>query len=188
VVVPCREIDPGAGHIRRLTRPIEQSLSAPMEHRVRIRYSEAMLRQAVRLYVWRSVVRPHGWLWLCAVLLLVVSFIAGLNSESPALSGIGVAAVIVIFVFFVAIWRAHFVRTVGTFRAMTSPEADVVLRDADITITSTLGSVTLPWRRVIKVWEATGFWMLFLAPNQFITLPLDSLSPDLLRFVRSKLP
>jgi hypothetical protein len=159
-----------------------------MEHRVRVQYTEPMLRQAVRIYVWRGVVLRYWWLRLCAIVLLLISFVASWSSDMPVISGISIAVLAAPFVFLLTVWRAHFVNTVGTFRSLSSPEAEMVFRDSDLTITSALGSVTLPWQRFTSSWQAPGFWMLFLARNQFITLPLANLPPDVLRFVSSKLP
>lgn len=159
-----------------------------MEHRVHVRYTEPMLRQAVRLFVWRGALRPLGWLWFCAVAILAVALAGGWLSETPVVEGACIAALIAVPAFFIAVWRAHFRNTIGTFRAMTSPEAEIVFGEADVTITSSLGASTLSWQRFVKVWEAPGFWMLFLSPSQFITVPLDSLSPEVRGFVRSKLP
>ena len=71
---------------------------------------------------------------------------------------------------------------------MASPTAEVIFRDQDITISSALGSLTLPWTRFIDVWETEEFWMMFLAPNQFITLPVANLSEEALAFLRARLP
>jgi hypothetical protein len=159
-----------------------------MEHSVRVRYTEQMLRQAVRLYMWHGVLRPRWWLWLCAVLLLFISFAGSWPADAPVIRGLSIAAFCALIVVLAAIWRAQFAHTVGTFRSLTSPDAEMVFHDTDLTVTSTRGSFTFPWQNFVKLCESRHFWMLFLAPNQFITLPLDTLPAETLRFVRSKLP
>jgi hypothetical protein len=57
-----------------------------------------------------------------------------------------------------------------------------------MTISSELGSSALPWTRFVDVWKMREFWMLFLAPNQFITLPVANLSEEALAFLRARLP
>jgi hypothetical protein len=71
---------------------------------------------------------------------------------------------------------------------MASPTAEFIFRDQDITMSSELGSTTLPWVRFIDVWETPEFWMMFVAQNQFITLPVANLSEEALSFLRSRLP
>jgi hypothetical protein len=149
-------------------------------------YTEPMLRRAVRLFGWRSAIRRRGWLWLAAI---ARSLAAGRWSrELSWVFGVNLAAIVVVPLFFLALWRAHFVKTVGRFRSMVSPFVEVIFRDQDITISSDLGSTTLPWTRFIDVWEMPEFWMMFLAPNQFITLPVANLSKEALAFLRARLP
>lgn len=155
------------------------------EYRVRVRYTEPLLRRAVRLFVRRRLLR-RPWLWLCAALLAAgVAF--DLDEGPSFVAGVCAAGLIFLGASVAAVWRAHLINTVGRFRTMDPPEADVAFGGAGMTVVSNLGSATLPWSRFVEVWERPGFWMLFLASNQFVTLPLDALTPEVLDFVRSKL-
>jgi len=44
-------------------------------------------------------------------------------------------------------------------RAQESQSLFRKIRDQDMSISSELGSVTLPWTRFIDVWETPEFWM-----------------------------
>jgi hypothetical protein len=57
-----------------------------------------------------------------------------------------------------------------------------------MTASSELGSTTLPWERFVEVWETPEFWMMFLTPSQFITLPVKDLPEKALALLRSRLP
>jgi hypothetical protein len=154
-----------------------------------VAYTEPMLRRAVRLFVWRAAIRRRRWLWLAAIALIGISLAWGWWSGEPSwVFGANLAAIAFVPLFFLLLWRAHFVNTVGRFRSMASPSAEVIFRDQDLTISSELGSSTLPWTPFIDVWETPEFWMLFLAPNQFITLPIANLSEEALAFLRARLP
>ena len=151
-----------------------------------------MLRRAVRLFLWRGAIRPRGLLWLVAIALMGIALIGDWSTESSlvdtVLRSLLIAGIALVPVIFVLVWRAHFLNTIGTFRSMASPTAEFVFRDQDMSISSELGSTTLPWVRFIDVWETPEFWMMFVARNQFITLPVANLSEEALSFLRSRLP
>jgi uncharacterized protein (DUF58 family) len=161
----------------------------PTEATYKVVYTELMVRRAVGLFVWRSAMRRRGWLGLTALALIGISLALGWWNGAPSwVFGVNIAAIAIVPLLFLVLWRAHFVNTVGRFRSMASPSAEVIFRDQDITISSDLGSATLPWTRFIDVWETPEFWMMFLAPNQFITLPVANLSEEALAFLRARLP
>ena len=161
-------------------------MTAAAEHRARVRYTEPMLRLAVRTFVWRSVLRRRE-LWLSAIALLAIGIALGCLGAPSFLTGLDVAALGFLAVFVAAVWRAHLANTLGRFRAMAPPEADVTFGETSMTVASNLGSATLPWSSFVQVWELPGFWMLFVAPNQFITLPLDTLAPEVVVFLQRRL-
>ena len=151
-------------------------------------YTEPMLCHAVRLFVWRGAMRRRGWLWLVAVMLTMFG-IAGSYSGGPSwVLAIDIAAIALVPLFFLLVWRVHFANTVGKFRSMASPTAEFIFREQDMTVSSELGATTLPWGRIIEVWETPEFWMMFLTPSQFITLPVADLPEQALALVRSRLP
>jgi hypothetical protein len=161
--------------------------TAPTEAAYKVVYTETMLRRAVRLFVWRGVMRRRGWLWLAAIILLIFG-IASSWSERPSwVLAINIAAMALVPLFFLLVWRAHFANTVGKFRSMASPTAEFIFRDRDMTASSEFGSTTLPWERFVEVWETPEFWMMFLTPSQFITLPVKDLPEKVLALMRSRL-
>lgn len=85
-------------------------------------------------------------------------------------------------------WVAHHRNTVGKFRRMPSRRADFTFLDDGLEAASELGSTKLPWSGVTEIWERPAYWMIFAAPNQFITLPLETVSADDRDFLRSKVP
>lgn len=137
----------------------------------------------VRGVLWRSL-----WLWIGAPLGLIAGLVAYWDDGPPELNGACAAVLILLPLFLLFIWRAHFKNTVGRFRSLDSPEADMVLDEAGLGVTSSLGAMTIPWSRFTEVWELPGFWMLFLSRAQFITLPLATVPEDAIGFLRGKLP
>jgi hypothetical protein len=171
-----------------LERMTNGTTALPTEESYKVVYTEAMLRRAVRLFVWRRAIRRRGWLWLAAIALLSVGLASGWREALTWVSAVQIAAILLVPVFFLLVWRAHFANTVGKFRAMTSPVANFSFREHDMTMSSELGATTLPWARFIDVWETPEFWMMFLTSSQFITLPVANLPNEALAFLRSRLP
>ncbi|MGZ9721437.1 MULTISPECIES: YcxB family protein [Rhizobium] len=61
-------------------------------------------------------------------------------------------------------------------------------RDKGFDVVSDLGSATIPWSTVTEIWERPAHRMIFTAPSQFLTLPVEMLSATDRDFLRSKVP
>lgn len=152
-----------------------------------VRYTEPMLRQAVRVFMWRRVLRRPK-LVLLAVLLLTTSVTLAILDGPDFFTGVTTALLAFLALFLLFLWRAHLKNTVGRYHAMDPPEADLLFTASSFTATSNLGTTTLPWSTFTEVWELPGFWMIFHAEAQFLTLPLETLEPETLAFLRARLP
>lgn len=62
-------------------------------------------------------------------------------------------------------------------------EATVVIRDDDFSLTSAIGSVTLPWSVIKEVWLCNGFWLVLFSRRDFSTIPLDHMQPEEKEFI-----
>lgn len=162
-------------------------MTAPAVHRARLRYTEPMVREAVRTFMVRRVLGPPP-LRLVALGLLATGAAAGWAGGPTLVTGFLLALLGLVPLLVAGLWWAHHANSVGRLRAMDPPEAELTLRENGISVASNLGAATIPWSSVTEVWELRGFWMLFLAPAQFITLPLDTLSPEAVAFARARLP
>jgi len=150
---------------------------APL-YSARVRTTEAMVRRAVRVFLWRRVY-ARSWLWLGVVALLFVSVVV----EAGSVAVLAVACAIGgIF-----LWL-QWANTLKRVRRMTPPEANVTFAEAKMTLSSSAGRATLAWPDCTEMWDLGGVLMLFSAPFQFILLPLDGLSPEMVAFVRARLP
>lgn len=159
----------------------------PPRLQARVRYTEPMVRRAVRVFVWRSVLRLAG-LWAVAVLLLGFSAGLGLYYNQPYGVAFGCAGLLMPVVFVAAVWRAHFRNTVGRFRTLDPPEAEITVDDTGLSVRSSQGQATLPWSGFTAVWRLPDCWLLFLAPNHFMTLPLADLPAGMLDALLKHLP
>lgn len=154
-------------------------------HSARLCYTEPMLRRAVRIFVIRRAMASR--LSILTVGMVIAGLVLGLEGSTDLQLGFALAGLLFVAAFVAAVWRAHVANTIGRFRAMDPPEADMVATDRDITFISTLGSATLPWTRFTEVWELEDCWMLFTAPSQFSTLPLATLDREARDFLRARL-
>lgn len=157
------------------------------EHHFSVRYTEPIVRDAVRTYIWRRVILGQGWLWslaaLTALLLLWLTE-SGHSTWLNVVAGLVVLLPVLIIVF---VWRAHHANSVGRFRRMRSPHAIITFSGEGFTASSDLGTATVPWALFTELWEQPRYWMLFTAPNAFVTLPTEDIPGDACEWLRAKL-
>ena len=46
--------------------------------------------------------------------------------------------------------------------------------------------MTLPWTTFTELWRLERCWLLFLEPNNFVTLPIDGVPQDALDFIEQR--
>jgi YcxB-like protein len=158
------------------------------EHTVSVEYSKELLVAAVRAFWLRFVKRRLGWKYLLALGLIGIATAQRVSAGDrswflPFL--LGALAFAILFLVATYFLRRHY--ALSRFRQMQSPVATFTFRDADFTMSSDLGSSTLPWRTVTEVWRYPEFWLLFISKGQFITLPLSSLDLSTREFIGARL-
>lgn len=153
----------------------------------RLHFSEPLLREAVRIFVMRSLRRGLGWRFLvaCAALVFCVAYLV-LQGDRSWVMGVLAAALVFPGIFLATIYLAHLRNTVGRFRQMRVPEATLAYDEEKFTFTSDLGSATMPWSAIREVWRYPKFWLILYSPSQFSTLPLDDLDEETRTFITRK--
>ncbi len=151
-----------------------------MQLRTTLRYSEQLIVQAVRLYWVRSV----GFGLLAAVALMI-AFLAWRLTEGDRSWVVGLAAAVVLLgvLMPVTVYVAHYRNSMGKFRRMVRPVAELVADQESVTISSDAGSSSLKWGLVKEVWRSETLWLLLLSKSQFMTLPLADLSAEMREFI-----
>ena len=153
----------------------------------KLHYSEPLLREAVRSFFFRAVIRGFGPLFFVACGLLVVCLAYLLWSGDRSWTvGAFAAGLAFVGILFLVIYLAHYRNTIGRFRQMRSPEATLSYDDERFTLTSELGSATMPWSSITEVWRFPRFWLLLFSRSQFVTLPLDALDDSTKDFITQK--
>lgn len=155
--------------------------------RITLTYTKEIVSDAVRTYVWRRGMVGEKTLWTVEV--AMIAFFAWLvwSGERDWLVGFIGSVILLPPGAIAVIWIAHYRNTVGKFNKLTSRQADFCIHDKQLQIISELVEVRIPWTSITEVWERPDYWMLFSDPNQFMTVPLDSLSASDRDLLRSKL-
>jgi hypothetical protein len=154
-------------------------------HEVEVRYSEALVRSAVRAFYWRALGRAYGWLFALAIpVTLFVSLL--LEGNRSWLVGALGAFLVSFLLYLNAIYRAHHDNTVGALRSMVKPEARMVFSESGVSLSADTGTANLPWSRIQEVWAFPKFWLFLMSRSSFFTLPIDGVGEDVLAFIRAK--
>ena len=151
-----------------------------MQQQATLIYSEPLLRKAVSVF-WRRTV---GLSFLFA-LLFTASSLAVLIWYGDRAWLVGVVGAILFLAIALAllVYFVHRHNALAKFRAMGAPTASLTIDHASLTMTSELGSTTLPWSSVKEIWQYPSFWLLFFSKGQFVTLPLASVPAEMRAFI-----
>ncbi len=154
-----------------------------------IHYDEPVLRKAVGVFFKRRLLHGMGWTGMMAfaVCVIMLTYLLTQGDRSWFVGVIGAVLIIFIAVFF-TLWRMHMSQMRAKLSAIPSRRAEVTLAPDAITIDSEAGAATLPWQGFYEVWKLPEFWLLFLAPNNFVTLPTRNVPREAFDYIEEQLP
>ena len=154
---------------------------------VKVAYTEEIVRDAVKAFVWRRGIADQKGLWAAeAVSIAFFIWLLWRGDQGWLVGVVGVVSLLPPWLI-IAMWAAHHRNTVGKFRRMLSHCADFTFLDEGFEVASELGSAKIPWSAVTEIWERSCYWMIFTAPSQFMTLPVETMSTTDRDFLRSKM-
>lgn len=154
-----------------------------------IRYDEYVLNAAVWTFMKRRGFEAFGWLGLAAILLAIVAFIFLIwQGDHSWITGFIGAALLFIVMIFGVVWQQHRQVLRGKLAAIPSRQATVKLTESDISFISEAGTSTLPWSSFTEVWKLDTFWLLFVATNNYVTIPTDGVPSEALKYISERLP
>lgn len=163
--------------------PILANASA-LHFQVTLTYAAALVRQAIRAFLWRST----GVQFVVALGLLIALFCwCVIRGDRSWLVGALGAALAIICCLALMVYVMHFRNTVGKFNAMVDPNALFAGTDSTFCIKSSLGETTMPWSSITEVWCFPNFWLLLFSRAQFITLPLEKLTVEHRAFITERI-
>lgn len=145
--------------------------------RIEIAADEAILRDAVRIYIWRRAVVAEKLTW--AVALTMTALLLWRLSQGRADWLVWLIGTVVLALPAMVLlgWFVLLRQKLRQLRAMPSGKAVLLLGMDGMTITSEAGTSTVPWSGITGYWQRPGYWVIFLAPNRFFALPLAGIAP-----------
>jgi hypothetical protein len=155
-----------------------------MQHRTTLRYTEALVAQAVRHY-WRRTV---GYGIFVAVALLI-AFLIWRIADGDRSWIVGLAAAVVLFgvLMPITVYVVHYRNSMNKFREMSEPIAEMVAADDEFTLSSDRGTTSLKWALVKEVWRFETIWLLLFSKAQFVTLPVKDVPESMQLFILDRI-
>ena len=149
-------------------------------HRTIVHYNKPLLRQAVRGFWWRVL----GWRFLVALVLVAAGLIASVrDGDSTWFIAVLGAPLVFGLAFALALYAVHYRRALQKLHAMGSPQATLDASESGLSMSSGMGTASLPWSSVSEIWQFKTCWLLVLSKSQFLTLPIAGLPPEFAEFV-----
>jgi hypothetical protein len=156
-------------------------------HTFTVRYTEPVLKRGVRAFV----IHRLGGLWVLLALPLLCAGCLGYLVVYDAggwAAGFISALLLVEAALVGLIWIVYWRRNLAKLRRLKTPDSTFALSDDRIAISNDSGAVTLVWSAFEEILDCGECWLLALPENQFVTLPVEGVSPDTLAFLRGKVP
>jgi hypothetical protein len=151
---------------------------------VRVQYGEALIREAVRTFVWRRFVIQEKLLWSLAAAMLVFCAWRLSHGDRSWVAIVAGAAPLLVLLFVLLGWVSHLRASLNRFKALGDGSAEFAFDAESLRTTSAAGQLRLPWTAVKEVWTRPKFWLLFTAPNQWVTMPTQNVPPATLDCLR----
>ncbi len=156
-------------------------------HEFEVRFDARQIRRTTWAYVRIRIARQLKW--YDRLVLLAIPFVwLWLFFESPHCWMVWlIAAIACSFVFFMAIaWTMHIRHHLERLALMKVPVAKISTDDAAITLTSDLGSATMPWTTLTGTADGPEALYLESGKGVFVTLPTGGVDPAALQFIRER--
>lgn len=151
-----------------------------------LRYDEKLMRSAVTGFVTRALFREaplKTFLPLAAILVACAGLYFSGDHELAVELFIAAVAILAIFVF--SGWRMHWRMMRGKIEAMRGRWAMARLRDDGVVIDGPGPASLLEWPAIRAIWRFEGVWLLILATNHFVALPLAGAPKEALDFLEA---
>jgi len=152
-----------------------------------IRYDDADMRAVVDAFVFRALFleKPLGALVPAALLALSCAGLANSgDSEDALLLLFGALALLAIFV--AGGWRMQQRMMREKVERARGHLSSARLFDEGVSIDAGGASPLLPWKSIKAVWPGERVWLLIVATNHFIALPVERAPKEALDFLLAK--
>lgn len=150
-------------------------------HEFEVRYSQAQIRRATWAYVRKTLGKAMKWSgWLA---------FGGLLGVWCWLLIDGVTSVMVWVIpgFIVTVWQVHISHSLDTLSRMKRPVARVVADDEGLSVTTDLGSSTMPWTTFTEWIDVPDAIYLKAGKRAMVSLPIDGVDARALQLIRERI-
>jgi hypothetical protein len=147
-----------------------------MRHTATLTYSRPLLKKAALAFWRRSIGLEFP------VVLVVVAGVAlfmAANGRRTWEMGVLLTVALFGFLFLSALYVVHYRNGLAKLHDMGSPVAEFVAETDSFTVRSGMGSSSLRWSSISEVWKFDGFWLLLFSKAQFMTIPLQTVPPEM---------
>lgn len=153
-----------------------------------VKYSEAIARAAVRATMIRSIKRKLDWKRQSLLLFTAAVLIYSLAKYGITWIDTVIGSIYLFgFVFLIILYRNAVRQSIARLRKMKAPIGQFTLTEENFTISTELGSSTLPWSSIESLSEQDGFWLLYTSPTSALTVPVATIETTALDFVKQKI-
>lgn len=150
---------------------------------INLKYSEPIIRKAIRAYWWKNV----GPLFPIIALLLTVFVIYRVveGDRSWFIGGLG-TLVLISFTIMTALYFVDLRRSLNRLRRMKTPEAILELGEDRFKVISDVGSSEIKWDLITNIWRFKHVWLILFSASEFMTLPIEGISEQSKAFIVKK--
>jgi hypothetical protein len=150
---------------------------------LRLHYTEALLRRAVRAFWWAET----GWSFVVP-LALITAWFATLVWRGDRSWWVGTLGALLGFCVLISatVYVTHYRAAFRRLRRMRVPQATVELGPDRIRLASDVGVAEMEWRAFTGVRRFPDFWLLYFSRAEFITLPAADLPDEARTFILAK--
>ena len=155
-----------------------------MKYEITAMFDEEFVRRTTRRFLLKSL----GWDYFAAFFILLAIFI-GMLGVGKRDWMVGALGTIVFFGFAIAVtvWCIYMRRALSTFRKMQTPEVRFAIDASGISVSSELGSGSINWQAIQKMWCLPEAWLLFVSKGAYSTIPTACLPPEAKQLIVDKL-
>ena len=154
-----------------------------------VHYDDRVVRDAVNTFVKLRLLEGIGQLGLFALVLTTAGFVYLLwQGDRSWLVGVIGTVLVMILGIFILLWQWRHREMRRKLAAIPGRKGVITIGDEGLSVDTEAGGTTLPWASFTELWRLERCWLLFLAPNNFITVPTDGVPDAALAHLDAHLP
>ena len=154
-----------------------------MNCEVSVRYTPEIIRRAAREY-WTRQFKLRDLIVLGS--LIVASIYLWARGDRSWLLGFLVACAFLFSGVAIASYFIYLRRSMEKFKRMAEPVGKFRFTEERIGIESDIGFTELSWKMIDQLWTSPEVWLILIAKQGYVTLPIEDLDEDLKRFMVRK--